>query len=122
MSVFNKIVVAKIRNTSGEELLIIVPNVTKEELEAFAEKLRKEIEEHHFFKVGKKTCSFGLTISKELDNENSIVSRADKTLYKAKTKEEIENFINSTLNSLNPLLYQYSTATFKSFIDIFFLF
>mgnify|MGYP000620824054 CR=1 FL=1 len=47
---------------------------------------RKEIEEHHFFKVGKKTCSFGLTISKELDNENSIVSRADKALYKAKNK------------------------------------
>ncbi|MGD9623665.1 MAG: transporter substrate-binding domain-containing protein [Arcobacter sp.] len=70
----------------GEEFLIIVPNVTKEELEAFAEKLRKEIEEHHFFKVGKKTCSFGLTISKELDNENSIVSRADKALYKAKNK------------------------------------
>ena len=68
----------------GEEFLIIVPNVNEKDLYLFAQKLRTEIESHNFFTVGKKTCSFGVTVSRIEDSETSIVSRADKALYKAK--------------------------------------
>jgi len=65
----------------GEEFLIIAPDSKEKDLLLFAEKLRKEIENYNFGIVGKKTCSFGVTISKNNDTETSIVNRADKALY-----------------------------------------
>ena len=51
---------------------------------SYLEKLRKEIENHHFSTVGKLTASFGVAYYRKGDDENSIVKRADEALYKAK--------------------------------------
>lgn len=86
-----EILLSNIRKTDiigrwgGEEFLIIVPEVDKDEVYFLAEKLRKEIEKAKFDFVGKITCSFGVTISDRIDSEKSIVNRADKALYKSKS-------------------------------------
>ncbi len=68
----------------GEEFLIIVPNTNKEDLIFLAQKIRRIIEVTPISIVGHKTCSFGLTVSKENDTSNKIVERADNALYFAK--------------------------------------
>ena len=68
----------------GEEFLIICPHTKKEGAKIKAESLREEIEKNEFKEVGKKTCSIGVTTYKKNDNEEIILNRADKALYKAK--------------------------------------
>ena len=68
----------------GEEFLVILPETPKSEAVKLAEKLRKNIEMHDFKKIGKLTCSFGVTTFKQNDTAETIVSRVDKKLYKAK--------------------------------------
>ena len=68
----------------GEEFLIVIPQTDIEGARILAEKLRKEIENHHFSTVGKLTASFGVACYRKSDDENSIVKRADEALYKAK--------------------------------------
>ena len=68
----------------GQEFLIVIPQTDIEGARILAEKLRKEIENHHFSTVGKLTASFGLAYYRKGDDENSIVKRADEALYKAK--------------------------------------
>ena len=68
----------------GEEFLIVIPQIDIEGAKILAEKLRKEIENHHFSTAGKLTASFGLAYYRKGDDENSIVKRADEALYKAK--------------------------------------
>lgn len=69
----------------GEEFLIILPQTDILEAEQLAEKLRAAIYNHNFSKIGKKTCSFGVSEFKD-DDETSknIVKRADNALYEAK--------------------------------------
>ncbi len=69
----------------GEEFLIILPETSLESAKKLAEKLRKIIENHTFEKVGKITCSFGVTEFKEDDTYETIISRVDELLYKSKT-------------------------------------
>ncbi len=68
----------------GEEFVIIVPRTNKENLTAFAEKLRVKIEKFNFEKVGKKTASFGITVTTEYDGIETVIKRADDALYQAK--------------------------------------
>ena len=68
----------------GEEFLIILPETTKEEAIALAEKLRKYIQTYTFDKINKLTCSFGVTTLQNDDNYKTIITRVDKKLYKAK--------------------------------------
>ena len=68
----------------GEEFLIVIPQTDIEGTRILAEKLRKEIENHHFSTAGKLTASFGLAYYRKGDDENSIVKRADEALFKAK--------------------------------------
>ncbi len=68
----------------GEEFLIIDSESHDEKVIVFAEKIRKVIDEHVFDKVGKITCSFGVTHYREGDTDSSILMRADKALYAAK--------------------------------------
>lgn len=70
----------------GEEFLIILPQTDILEAEQLAEKLRVAIYNHNFSKIGKKTCSFGVSEFKDDDDETSknIVKRADNALYEAK--------------------------------------
>ncbi len=68
----------------GEEFLIILPETPKNEAIKLAEKLRKQIQMYSFDKIDKLTCSFGVTTLKDDDNSETIISRVDQKLYKAK--------------------------------------
>ena len=68
----------------GEEFLIICPESDLKGLIQYAEKLRKLIEGFPFDKVGHKTSCFGLAMYQEGDTIETIISKADKALYKAK--------------------------------------
>jgi diguanylate cyclase (GGDEF)-like protein len=68
----------------GEEFIILVQSKKIEEAQKIANILRKDISEYHFPKVGRVTCSFGVTEVKSNDNQIDIFHRADKALYKAK--------------------------------------
>jgi polar amino acid transport system substrate-binding protein len=87
---FAKLLKESIRETDyvgrwgGEEFVIIVPKTNKENLTAFAQKLRVKIENFDFEKVGKKTASFGITVTKENDTIETVIKRADDALYQAK--------------------------------------
>ena len=68
----------------GEEFVLLCLEVDKEKIHKYLENLRQKIEQHKFKSVDKKTVSIGLTISKNEDDINSIVKRADEALYLAK--------------------------------------
>ena len=69
----------------GEEFLIICPETNRDGVLALAEKLRASLENCAFPVVGQKTSSFGVSMYLSGDIGNSIVARADKALYKAKS-------------------------------------
>ena len=77
----------------GEEFLLILPETGIREAENVAEHIRVEIEKFIFSVVKQKTGSFGVSEYLKGDNEQSIVIRADKALYKS--KENGRNQINS---------------------------
>ena len=58
--------------------------VSIESLISLAEKIRKAIESYDFTEVGKKTASFGISILRKGDTQESMIARADKSLYHAK--------------------------------------
>jgi diguanylate cyclase (GGDEF)-like protein/PAS domain S-box-containing protein len=71
----------------GEEFILIISNVEKEELQIIADKLRvlvanSEIMENN--KILKVTVSIGATIAKKTDDIKKLVNRADKLMYKCK--------------------------------------
>jgi len=70
----------------GEEFLIICPATGLQGILSVAEKLRSKIEKHIFPKVGTKTASFGVTAWCPDDSLETMIARADKSLYKAKEK------------------------------------
>jgi len=68
----------------GEEFMILFPETTIEETRVASEKLRQEIESYNFEKVGKMTCSFGITQLLHDDGFESLNKRVDDSLYEAK--------------------------------------
>ncbi|WP_228551105.1 sensor domain-containing diguanylate cyclase [Sporosarcina cascadiensis] len=70
----------------GEEFLVICPSTTLEEALQLAEKTREKLADYHFVDVGKKTASFGVASYIPGDTPNTIISRCDNALYKAKEK------------------------------------
>lgn len=68
----------------GEEFMIICPNTNQVGVNALSEKLRKEMEKFEFYKVGKKTGSFGISEYIKGENEETIIKRCDEALYIAK--------------------------------------
>jgi len=70
----------------GEEFLIIVPFTNEESILKVANNLKKRIEIYDFSKVGLVTSSFGVTLSRDSDSAESIITRADDALYKAKNR------------------------------------
>ncbi len=89
----SKVIDAKLRKTDifgrwgGEEFLIVLPFTRNPQ--PVAEKLRRSISKHRFTGVERVTVSFGATVYREDDTMESLLSRADKALYKA--KEEGKN-------------------------------
>ena len=69
----------------GEEFLVIFHGTSLAVMTEVAEKLRVAIAEAAFPKVGTATASFGLTVYLPGDTAESLVDRADKALYKAKS-------------------------------------
>ncbi len=69
----------------GEEFIIVCPETDRSGLRAFAENLRKTIEQNTFPVVGKKTSSFGGVVYQPGDTMELIVGRADEALYRAKS-------------------------------------
>ena len=73
----------------GEEFLIILANITKNQLQTVAEKLRILVE-HSTLNIGDAkisvTISIGATMAQKKDTVESIVKRADLLMYKSKGK------------------------------------
>jgi polar amino acid transport system substrate-binding protein len=68
----------------GEEFLIICPHTQNYGMKIGVEKIRKNIEEHHFDNVGNRTVSIGVSSYKTGDTIDSLLKRADDALYRAK--------------------------------------
>ncbi len=68
----------------GEEFLIILPQTDLPSAMAAAEKIRAAVEKTEFPVAGHVTCSFGVAAFREDDDQDRLLSRADKALYEAK--------------------------------------
>ena len=75
----------------GEEFVVVLPNTTKEQALAMAEKIRRAIETHSFpgafgngGKVGSVTISGGVAACDTDSSSNELLASADKALYVAK--------------------------------------
>lgn len=68
----------------GEEFIVISIHTEEKSAISVAQHLRTKIKENNFSTINKLSASFGLTVSKNSDNIESIIDRADKALYEAK--------------------------------------
>ncbi|HAT50183.1 MAG: diguanylate cyclase [Nitrospirae bacterium] len=77
----------------GEEFMVVSPLSDIKATGLLAEKLRRIIESETFPRVGKVTCSFGISQARREDSIRTLTERADKALYKAKTngRNRVEN-------------------------------
>ncbi len=97
----SKILKTHIRKTDfvgrfgGEEFVIICPESDKQGTYNLIENIRLAISNHNFQEVGNITASFGIAMLKKEDTINSLLKRADKTLYKAKSSGRNKVLINN---------------------------
>jgi len=71
----------------GEEFVVLVPGVSKEQLHSISNRLRIAVESASIFTAGnvlKVTVSIGATLSKQEDTIQSIIKRADSLMYQSK--------------------------------------
>lgn len=68
----------------GEEFVIMLKNVTAEEAQMIAEKLRYAVESLKIDDYFSCTCSFGISLYKPSENIDETFKRADDALYEAK--------------------------------------
>ena len=68
----------------GEEFIVIVPGTNLAEAFVLAEKLRISIEHNQLPEIGPVTCSFGVASFHAGDTPDTLVKRADETMYQAK--------------------------------------
>ncbi|MCR4568273.1 MAG: GGDEF domain-containing protein [Pseudobutyrivibrio sp.] len=68
----------------GEEFVIVYIGKTGEELNSIAESLRERVENTDFPKVGKMTCSIGVTQVNDEDSVEDAFNRMDKAMYSSK--------------------------------------
>jgi len=68
----------------GEEFVKILPNSSLTQSIKVANNLRKIIQNHTFINGLKVTCSFGVSTFNVNDTSQSLIKRADDTLYRAK--------------------------------------
>ncbi len=98
VSIFHKNVRANdiVGRWGGEEFLIVLPQTTLNVGVDLAEKIRSLVEENHFDSVGQVTISIGVSTYEKDLSPDSIVSRADTALYKAKEsgRNRVEFYIN----------------------------
>lgn len=79
----------------GEEFAIIMPMTTLEHGVEASEKLRQEINDLIFDGLGQVSCSFGVAEFHKDDTIHSLMLRADKAMYKAKSngKNRVESLL-----------------------------
>lgn len=70
----------------GEEFMIVSPLNDTDSTCKLAEKLRRIIAAETFSKAGHVTCSFGVSQARREDSIRTLTERADKALYRAKTR------------------------------------
>jgi diguanylate cyclase (GGDEF)-like protein len=86
----SRFVVSMLRNTDllarwgGEEFVILAPGTDDGMAYRAAERLRNAIEQVEFDDIGTVTCSFGVAQFVYGDSEETLISRADDALYRAK--------------------------------------
>ena len=68
----------------GEEFLIISPSTNLDKAQLVAEKLRAALVNTKFAPIIKVTASFGVAEWREGESQESLISRADSALYRAK--------------------------------------
>ncbi|TQV87589.1 transporter substrate-binding domain-containing diguanylate cyclase [Aliikangiella coralliicola] len=68
----------------GEEFLIICPSTDIDKAQLVAKKLRSTLANTEFSPLGKVTASFGVAGWENGESQESIISRADSALYRAK--------------------------------------
>lgn len=93
LRLISKVIKLKLRNTDfiarygGEEFVILMPSTSAEEAHRAVDKIRQAVAKSPFNFHGKPvtvTMSFGVTETREGDDGESLFSRADAMLYKAK--------------------------------------
>jgi diguanylate cyclase (GGDEF)-like protein len=80
----------------GEEFLLLMRNTTPQDVKHRIESIRKQIENYIFDTVEHITCSFGIACSKDGDDMDSLLYRADKALYEAKASGKNKVIIKMT--------------------------
>ena len=68
----------------GEEFCLLCPHTSLGDAFSFAERIRKVVEAENFGIEQKVTMSLGITVCREDDTEDSLLSRTDEALYEAK--------------------------------------
>lgn len=68
----------------GEEFLIVCPETGCKGAFSLAEKLRERVQDMDLREVSGVTCSFGVVQIRENESPDSLMSRVDRLLYKAK--------------------------------------
>jgi diguanylate cyclase (GGDEF)-like protein len=68
----------------GEEFVLLTADLDLRGIQRIADRIRAEIEGHSFTKVGRLTCSFGVTQMRLSDSSEEIFRRVDDALYRAK--------------------------------------
>mgnify|MGYP001120132261 CR=1 FL=1 len=68
----------------GEEFMLILPKLNREEALHVSEKLRTKIGRHDFKDVGHITVSVGVAVFTPKDTKETILKRVDDALYRAK--------------------------------------
>jgi len=69
-----------------DNFAILAPDVDFRATKSFAQKLNKELSEHRFFKVGKITCSYGITSFSPKDTIGEFRKRVENALKEASNK------------------------------------
>jgi diguanylate cyclase (GGDEF)-like protein len=70
----------------GEEFVVLLPLTDKVGAQDLAQRLRLKIEMHPFNIVNTLSCSFGVALFRQGENDDAFVRRADEALYEAKRK------------------------------------
>lgn len=69
----------------GEEFILLLPETEKATAKKVAERLRDLIATYNFEKYERITCSFGVTQFRANDTDTTLIRRADKLMYDAKS-------------------------------------